>query len=209
MKLYDTLGVAVNAAKSEIKKAYRKMAKQHHPDKGGDEEMFKQIQKAYDVLGDDIKRDHYDKTGDENHVKDEPEKVLMAIFAAIIDSGDFHGNIIDRIADKINLEISNLKARREKGVKETVKLSKMLERVSTDGENLFEMVLNASIDKISKKLDSLDKELEQMEEMLTQVANYSDDKPEMSIEPAGLNALEAMMRDAQRQGGMFSGGPFR
>ena len=194
MKLYETLGVAVNAAKLEIKTAYRKMAKKHHPDKGGDEAMFKEIQKAYDVLGDDAKRDHYDKTGDDNHVKDDPDRILMAIFAAIIDSGDFHGNIIDRISDKIHLEISNLIARREKGIKESVKLSRILERISTDGENLFEMVLNASIDKISRSIDSIDKELEQMNEMLGRLASYSDDKPEAQQQPAGLDALAAMMQ---------------
>jgi hypothetical protein len=51
---YQTLGVQRNATPDEIKKAYRKLAGQHHPDKeGGDKLKFQEIQKAYEVLGDD------------------------------------------------------------------------------------------------------------------------------------------------------------
>ena len=60
--LYDTLGVAKSASQDEIKKAYRKLARQYHPDKNpGDkeaEERFKEVQHAYDVLSDDEKRKH-------------------------------------------------------------------------------------------------------------------------------------------------------
>ena len=47
-KYHDILGVAVDTSKADIKKAYRKLAGQHHPDKGGNEEKFKEIQEAYD-----------------------------------------------------------------------------------------------------------------------------------------------------------------
>jgi hypothetical protein len=53
---YSTLGVQRNATPDEIKKAYRKLAGQHHPDKeGGDKLKFQEIQKAYEILGDDRK----------------------------------------------------------------------------------------------------------------------------------------------------------
>jgi DnaJ-class molecular chaperone len=57
---YSTLGVAETATEEEIKKAYRKLASQHHPDKGGDTEKFKSIQTAYDVIGNKEKRERYD-----------------------------------------------------------------------------------------------------------------------------------------------------
>jgi molecular chaperone DnaJ len=57
---YSVLGVNENSTQDEIKKTYRKKAIEFHPDKGGDEEMFKKISEAYDTLGDEQKRKAYD-----------------------------------------------------------------------------------------------------------------------------------------------------
>ena len=68
--LYETLGVPKNASQDEIKKAYRKLARKHHPDaNAGDkeaEERFKEVQHAYDVLSDAEKRKQYDTFGATN-----------------------------------------------------------------------------------------------------------------------------------------------
>ena len=65
--LYEVLGVAKSASQDEIKKAYRKLARKHHPDSNpGDasaEERFKELQDAYDVLSDPDKRKQYDQLG--------------------------------------------------------------------------------------------------------------------------------------------------
>ena len=66
--LYERLGVQSNADANEIRKSYMKLARQHHPDKGGDAEIFKEIQKAYEILSDDQKRMIYDQTGREDDV---------------------------------------------------------------------------------------------------------------------------------------------
>ena len=57
---YAALGVARTATPDEIKKAFRRLASQHHPDKGGDTKKFQEIQAAYDTLGDVTKRQQYD-----------------------------------------------------------------------------------------------------------------------------------------------------
>lgn len=57
---YEILGVSKDASQEDIKKAYRKLAIQHHPDKGGDETVFKNIAEAYGVIGDESKRKQYD-----------------------------------------------------------------------------------------------------------------------------------------------------
>mgnify|MGYP003150202702 FL=1 len=60
MDYYELLGVSPSATPSEIKKAFRKLAMKHHPDKGGDEQKFKEIQQAYETLSDSDKRNEYD-----------------------------------------------------------------------------------------------------------------------------------------------------
>lgn len=57
---YKILGVPETATQDEIKKAYRKLANQHHPDKGGDTSKFQEIQSAYDKIGDEQSRAQYD-----------------------------------------------------------------------------------------------------------------------------------------------------
>src|SRR5438034_11833874 len=64
---YKSLGVERTASEEEIRKAFRKLARQYHPDVAKDkksaEEKFKEINEAYEVLGDPEKRKHYDELG--------------------------------------------------------------------------------------------------------------------------------------------------
>lgn len=60
---YSILGVSKSASPEEIKKSFRRLAHEHHPDKGGDAQKFKDINEAYQVLGDEAKRKQYDQFG--------------------------------------------------------------------------------------------------------------------------------------------------
>src|SRR3954452_19478549 len=86
---YQTLGVAKKASEDEIKKAYRKLARQYHPDKNpGDkqaEERFKEIQEAYSILSNADKRRQYDSGG--------------GIFGGGFDPGNFRGGFGGGIGD--------------------------------------------------------------------------------------------------------------
>jgi len=92
--LYDTLGVKKNASADEIKKAYRKLARENHPDRNpGDsasEERFKEVQAAYDVLSDPEKRKQYDAFGSANGRRGGPGGVNYADFN-LGDLGDLGG----------------------------------------------------------------------------------------------------------------------
>ena len=63
MNLYGSLGLQRDANAQQIREAYKNLVRTEHPDKGGNAEKFKEIQKAYDVLRDDAKKSFYDQTG--------------------------------------------------------------------------------------------------------------------------------------------------
>ena len=95
---YESLGVSKNASQDEIKKAYRKLVRQHHPDKNpGDaaaEARFKEVQTAYDLLSDPEKRKAYDTFGSTNG-RPGPTNVDFGDFD-FGDIGDFLGGLFNR-----------------------------------------------------------------------------------------------------------------
>jgi curved DNA-binding protein len=72
MDYYSILGVSKTATQEEIKRAYRKLAAQHHPDRGGDTKKFQELQAAYDTLSDQDKRQRYDMGGDQHSNMNHP-----------------------------------------------------------------------------------------------------------------------------------------
>lgn len=100
-KYYEILGVSPSANEPEIKKQYRKLALQYHPDRpGGNETMFKEIQEAYEVLSDPTERQNYDEAqrqGIEYHV---PGSINNRIDYGRNDIGDeisLRGGAVDSI----------------------------------------------------------------------------------------------------------------
>lgn len=67
MNLYEILNISKNASQEEIKQSYKKLILKHHPDKGGNEEEFKKIQEAYEILGNPEKRMTYDRPKQQYH----------------------------------------------------------------------------------------------------------------------------------------------
>jgi curved DNA-binding protein len=72
MDYYDILGVSRTASESELKKAYKKQAMKHHPDKGGDASKFQQVNEAYETLKDPTKKSNYDRFGNADPFANRP-----------------------------------------------------------------------------------------------------------------------------------------
>ena len=119
--LYDILGVPKNASQDEIKKAFRKKAKENHPDKGGDEDVFKKISSSYEILSDDEKKKNYDAYGDpKGRVQGDPYEDMAEQFRA---SFHTHRTVINKgenIPCVINLTLEEIKH----GVKKTISYKK-------------------------------------------------------------------------------------
>jgi DnaJ family protein A protein 2 len=90
-KLYDLLDVSPSATCEEIKKAFRKKSLTHHPDKGGDVEVYKQINSAYEILSDQNKRKLYDDGGENalRNTGDISQDTLSQMFGNMFGGGGF------------------------------------------------------------------------------------------------------------------------
>lgn len=104
---YDILNVKNNATQNDIKKAYRKLAIKYHPDKpSGDEEKFKEISEAYEVLSDNFKRSQYDITGFAEINIQDPIEIFENLF------NDFQPDIFNNLTDTLKNNIpSNVKVK--------------------------------------------------------------------------------------------------
>merc|ERR1719428_2729422 len=109
-KFYKLLEVEKSATEPEIKKAYRKLAVKHHPDKGGDPEKFKEITRAYEVLSDSEKRAKYDRFGEEGLDNDGGGGDAGDIFEAFFGGGGRKGGGGPRKKQKTKDVIQPIKA---------------------------------------------------------------------------------------------------
>lgn len=151
MNHYDTLGVPKDADDKTIKRAYRKAAQQHHPDKsnGGDVTVFHAIQKAYDTLSDGERRQRYDATGDDSIAPEREQQaraVLAQIALSVIDQSDIdYHSLVDIVRSHINANISNLTkqksgiehaiAKRENALRRLVDAPLLAEVIQADIQN--------------------------------------------------------------------------
>ena len=193
--LYDVLGVNKDATKEEIKKAHRSGVKKNHPDKGGDAEMFQQIQLAYDVLGDEQRRDKYDTTGE----TDKPRDVFAEMFASFIDSlvSQLETSKTDNI-DLIELGNAMLEqelvalTRNQKMVNRSLALlEKALGRMdSKKGNTLMQDITRSKIKTCILQLTKLEEGIvfykRAMEELQDFIYNFEQEERPLSTQGGGI-----------------------
>ncbi len=90
---YETLGVPREASQDDIRRAFRKLAAENHPDKGGSAERFKEVNHAYQVLSDEAKKTLYDRYGTEDPGKIPPAQPRRGVHTRVsTDFGDIFRN---------------------------------------------------------------------------------------------------------------------
>ena len=142
MNPYTELDVPVNASLETIKQRYRTLAQMHHPDKGGDEELFKRIKLAYEILSDPVRRKQYDITGETTttNAKDEAVANLVQILLHVVPNFNVDQDDLIHIAEMETRSMLNL-VNKDIGVTERYianleKVSNKL-RIKTEGENIL------------------------------------------------------------------------
>jgi curved DNA-binding protein CbpA len=161
VNLYETLGVAPGANEADIKAAYRKLAREHHPDKGGDVARFQAIEEAYRILSDKAKRAKYDSTGSTQRQADPQQRarqMIATVFAQLLQGNNFAER------DYVRLIKSSLEQNESKQHNDKVKCEQFVTKVGklielTEGEVLLG-VLNQRLDVARGQIDNADDTLE-------------------------------------------------
>lgn len=177
--LYTILDVENDASQEDIKKAYRKKAQAHHPDKeGGDEELFKEIQKAYEILSDANKRKHYDETGEESkdNLNNEVIESLIGIVLNVIQGNDVkRNNILATAITLVNRQQDTHRSKRKQATLEHERLVEAARRITCvkGKENILKLAIESQANRIKLAMREIDKVLAIGEEILVVIADYS------------------------------------
>lgn len=174
--LYEILGVEITATQDEIKKAYRQMSKDHHPDKMGDSSKQAEINNAYEVLSDPMRRKRYDETGQEKDLERNAkiQQFFSTIFLRLIEQSEDPGKI-----DLINQGIECVDALLEdcsdnlKGVRKSLnKYSRAIEKLKTRGDKNLIMIIQRQIDGCTQSINAEEENIEFIKEMRELISDY-------------------------------------
>ena len=196
--LYEAMGVDKNASRDEIKRAYRDKAKTEHPDAGGSEARFQEIQIAYATLKDEDAREKYDRTGEGKQAERHPDaecfnilaKCLMSIIEQDVPINAI--NVVTQIKQMINAEIQDIRTK-------TVQLQRMhdrcelvLERLeSKTSTNILQSTLQTRIRDIKenvKKAEEMIATFERANELLDDYKDNPDDMVQFVYSSTGSSS---------------------
>ena len=178
--LYEILGVGKDATQDKIRKAYKKLAQEKHPDKNnGQDGEFKALKAAYEVLSDEGRRKIYDETGRvDNSLVNPIEELLSRLFNHVISHKNLNGNIIETCKGLVTENIGQLRQIKLSTDSEVDKFKELVDRVSCDGEsNLFERSLNAFIEQSQMKANGVKVDIENHKKLFDELEKYHDEKP--------------------------------
>ena len=161
MNLYELLGLEKDAAPSLIRKAYKQLSQKHHPDKGGDVDLFKRIKEAYDILISPSRRLKYDQTGSTDYISQEAKDTKMrtdiiGLFFEVVDKQDLflisRSDIKTEMVNAVSATIRNIEIGNNSNRTKMNKYSVMVKKIKFSGEHNY--IKDVLIEKI-KSLETL------------------------------------------------------
>jgi len=188
MNPYTELDVPVDASLETIKQRYRTLAQMHHPDKGGDEELFKRIKLAYEILSDPVRRKQYDITGETTttNAKDEAVANLVQILLHVVPNFNVDQDDLIHIAEMETRSMLDL-VNKDIGVTERYiinleKVSNKL-RIKTEGENILNSFVINQIKQRKQELETFQRRVQVCNLMLEILKDYEYGLRNLIFEP--------------------------
>jgi curved DNA-binding protein CbpA len=183
---YATLGVAKDATKEEIKKAYYKKSQKHHPDKGGKEKDFQAIALAYEVLSDEEKRGKYDR-GEPIFDTQDPEAFIRSRVLSLFDQQINNPQLNHKHTDIFSTIIQNCKRLIEQAPQGEFNAREMIkkyagirDRIHGENTEIYVNTLNQKIKQFEEMIKQIPKQIEDLEKIIKyiEVTKYrTDERP--------------------------------
>tara|TARA_Y100000310_G_scaffold173688_1_gene173826 strand:+ start:2267 stop:2881 length:615 start_codon:yes stop_codon:yes gene_type:complete len=203
VRLYDALGVSTDATQAEIKRAYKRLAMQLHPDRpNGDADTFLPIQAAYDVLSDESKRRRYDETGDveDRRFEDLVTDKMMQLFNGMLsEEQNVIGDAVEQMRGMIEKGINGTMHNQNKVEAKKTQLKKRRNRIKITqghGANLYKQLADAAITSCDQQIAQLEEEINLLNEVLHRIDWYED------VEPVGGGIHVYMYQSGTTTSGM-------
>lgn len=219
MSHYDTLGVPRDADAATIKAAYRRLASQHHPDRGGDKEKSAAVNDAYACLSDSERRARYD-AGQDDELPPSPEeerrRQAMKILGAVIDGvledpAIEHAGIVRTIRQELRNATDKFKSKAADAKKAAARLERvrgrLVRKAAAAGDDLVAMILGGKIDELQRReADSL-KAVEDVKAAIEMLEGYENEQ--VNAQPGAREVQHQQLQQAINQAFGLGGAGFR
>lgn len=183
MNYYELLGISKNASAEEIRFAYRRRAKELHPDSGGSDEQMAELNKAKEVLLDPERRALYDEDG---HVNDEVDvnpvearNLLYAMFDAIMEDAPEDVNPVKTVREFLRQHVEAQLSLISEKMRKITRVNRFNNRVASkveNADNLFDHYSKKKISKLEEEITELQKIIDITELAKKMIENlYSKD----------------------------------
>jgi curved DNA-binding protein CbpA len=189
MTHYETLGVTPTATPSDIKKAYRAKARNHHPDKGGSDADFADLANAYETLIDPSRKLLYDATGQDRRppIEKEIENNLMRMFHEALTQDDI--GIIEHVQSKLD-EVEQRFAPTIHQIKAVErKLKAKRGKIKATGTNLAHLIIDGELRNIEAQHAQVIHQMSVHKGCVEALAAYSDEPDPLTTTAKGYRMV--------------------
>lgn len=178
MNPYEVLGLNSDATLDEIKKRYRQLAQELHPDRGGDGDKFSQVNLAYDILNDPIMKRSFDASGtfffDQTIYTEAKEQLGHVLWRQVEQCDPDHGDLILYMKNDARAVLKSVESEIEKTKTYHKKLSKIVYKLKLkkNHENILATLVNIKINALENDLKMFERRIKVCNIMLIVLDNY-------------------------------------